>query len=164
MIIGIISDTHDNLPEIEKAVKLFNRKKVGFVLHAGDFVAPFTIDKLKKLSCEWLGVFGNNDGEKKGLRAKSEGRIRNSPLRVKLSGSKITVIHDRNTIDLEKEKADLIIFGHSHMAELIKNKGKLIINPGECSGWISGKPTVAIVDLETLTAKIYPVNDCRAAK
>lgn len=157
MIIGIISDTHDNLPQIEKAVKLFNREKVGFVLHAGDFIAPFTIDKLKKLSCEWLGVFGNNDGEKKGLRAKSEGRIRNPPLRVKLSGSKITVIHDRDTIDLEKEKADLIIFGHSHKVEFGKKYGKLIINPGECSGWISGKPTVAVVDLETFTAKIHKI-------
>ncbi len=157
MTIGIISDTHDNLPEIEKAVKLFNQKKVGFVLHAGDFVAPFTMDKLKKLACEWLGVFGNNDGEKKGLRLKSEGRIRNSPLRIKLSGRKITVVHDRNTLNLEKEKADLIIFGHSHKAEVYKKYGKLVLNPGECSGWLSGKPTAAIVDLETLTAKIFKI-------
>jgi len=49
MIIGIISDTHDNLPEIEKAVKLFNQKKVGFVLHAGDFVARLLLINLKSL-------------------------------------------------------------------------------------------------------------------
>lgn len=70
MIIGALSDTHDNLPKIEKAVKFFNKKKVDFVLHAGDFVAPFAVDRLNKLSCEWLGVFGNNDGEKKGLASK----------------------------------------------------------------------------------------------
>jgi uncharacterized protein len=155
MRIGVLSDTHDNLPKIEKAVKLFNQKKAGFVLHAGDFVAPFTIDKLKKLSCEWLGVFGNNDGEKKGLSAKSEGRIRKAPLRIRLSGRKITVVHDRLILDFGKEKADLIIFGHSHKAEIEQLKGKLILNPGECSGWLSGKSSVAMVDLGTMEAKIY---------
>lgn len=67
MILGILADTHDNLPKIEKAVKLFNKNKVDFVLHAGDFVAPFAISALKGLSCGWQGVFGNNDGEKEGL-------------------------------------------------------------------------------------------------
>jgi hypothetical protein len=157
MKIGVLSDTHDNLPKIEKAVKLFNQKKVGFVLHAGDFVAPFTIEKLKKLSCEWLGVFGNNDGEKKGLAAKSEGRIKKAPLRIRLSGRKITVVHDRIILDFKKEKADLIIFGHSHQAEITRLNGKLILNPGECSGWLSGNSSVAVVDLQTLEAQIHKV-------
>jgi uncharacterized protein len=157
MRIGVLSDTHDNLPKIEKAVKLFNRKKVCFVLHAGDFVAPFTIDKLKKLSCEWLGVFGNNDGEKKGLFTKSQGRIRQAPLRIRLSGRKVTVVHDRLILDFEKEKADLIVFGHSHKTEITRLKSKLILNPGECSGWLSGSSTVAVVDLQTLEAEIHKV-------
>jgi putative phosphoesterase len=157
MIIGMLSDTHDNLPQIEKAVKFFNQKKVDFVLHAGDFVAPFTVDKLRKLSCEWLGVFGNNDGDKEGLSAKSKGRIRKPPLRIRLAGRKIIVAHERKAIDFKKEKADLIIFGHSHRVELVKNNGRLIVNPGECSGWLSGKSSVAVADLETLTAKIFKI-------
>ena len=157
MILGIFSDTHDNLPQIVKAIKLFNRKKTGFVLHAGDFVAPFTIDKISKLSCEWLGVYGNNDGEKKGLREKSGGRIRKPPLRFKLGGRKITVVHDQRSIDFIKERADLVIFGHSHHAELTRIGDKLIVNPGECSGWLSGRSTVALVDLEKLTAKILKI-------
>jgi len=157
MKIGVLSDTHDNLPKIQKAVKLFNQKKVSFVLHAGDFVAPFTIDKLKKLSCEWLGVFGNNDGEKNGLFSKSQGRIRKAPLRIRLSGRKITIVHDRAILDFEKEKADLIVFGHSHKAEIIRLKNKLIVNPGECSGWLSGKSSVAVVDLQSLEAKIFKI-------
>ncbi len=67
MKIGVLSDSHDNLAKIEEAVKFFNNKKVKFVFHAGDFVAPFTIPKFKKLNCPWLGVLGNNDGEEKGL-------------------------------------------------------------------------------------------------
>ena len=43
MLVGLISDTHDNLPMVEKAVKRLNEEKVGLVLHAGDYVAPFVI-------------------------------------------------------------------------------------------------------------------------
>ena len=63
MLIGAISDTHDNLPNIEKAVKFFNDKKVNLVLHAGDYVAGFVVPKLKMLNCPLIGVFGNNDGD-----------------------------------------------------------------------------------------------------
>ena len=36
--IGIMSDTHDRLDAVEKAIDLFNREKVEHVLHAGDLV------------------------------------------------------------------------------------------------------------------------------
>jgi len=157
MIIGVFSDTHDNLPKIEKAVRLFNKKKVDFVMHAGDFVAPFTIDLLKELSCDWVGIFGNNDGEKQGLVQKSEGKIQEGPLRIKLQNRKITLVHDLKTIDLLKEKADLIIFGHAHKPEIIVSSENLIVNPGECCGWISGKSTIAVVDTDLLKAQIIKI-------
>jgi len=37
-----MSDIHDNLPMIDKAVQKLNGENVGSVLHAGDYVAPFT--------------------------------------------------------------------------------------------------------------------------
>ncbi len=157
MKIGILSDTHDNLPKIEKAVKFFNKNKVGFVLHAGDFVAPFTIPLLKKLSCDWRGVFGNNDGEKEGLSAVSEGKIKPGPLRIELQNKKITLVHDVKTLDIDKEEADLIVFGHSHKPEVIKKYNKLIINPGECGGWLTNHSSVAIVSPDALFAKIYEI-------
>jgi len=157
MKIGILSDTHDNLPQIEKAVKFFNKNKVGFVLHAGDFIAPFTVAKLKNLSCDWLGIFGNNDGERNGLSGLSEGRIKDGPLRLVLDNRKITLVHDKATINTKTEDADLIIFGHTHNTEVLKQENKLIINPGECGGWLTGKSTVALVDLTSLSAKITEI-------
>jgi hypothetical protein len=157
MIIGILSDTHDNLQKIEKAVKLFNKNKVDFVFHAGDFVAPFTIPKLKALTCDWRGVFGNNDGEKNGLSAISEGKIQEGPLRIELDRKKITLTHDINKINSKTEEADLIIFGHTHNSEIRKQDDKLLINPGECGGWLTGKSTVALVDLTSLSARIFKI-------
>ncbi len=155
MKIGILSDSHDNLPKIEKAVELFNKNKVGFVLHAGDFIAPFTILKFKNLKCDWRGVFGNNDGEKTGLSRISEGRIQDGPLRIELAGKIITLVHDIKTINPDRERAALIIFGHTHKSEIIKKSKLLLINPGEAGGWLTGKSTVAIVDLATLSHKIF---------
>lgn len=157
MNLGILSDTHDNLPKVERAVRLFNRRKVNFVLHAGDFVAPFTVLKIKKLSCDWQGVFGNNDGERKGLARVSEGRIKAGPLRITLAGKKIVLAHDISTVNPDKEDADVIICGHSHKPEILKKKNKLILNPGEAGGWLTGHSTVAILELETLTAKIFKI-------
>jgi hypothetical protein len=155
--IGILSDSHDNLPKIEKAVRFFNKRKVEYVLHAGDFVAPFAILKLKNLSCDWKGVFGNNDGERKGLTGISQGKIQEGPLRIDLNGRKITLVHDVNTINPDTEKIDLLICGHSHKSELKKNNSQLLLNPGECGGWLTGKSTVAIVDLSTLSGEIFKI-------
>ena len=59
MLIGVISDTHDNLPIIEKAIKKLNEENVALVLHAGDYVSPFVIPKFKALNAKLIGVFGN---------------------------------------------------------------------------------------------------------
>jgi putative phosphoesterase len=155
--IGILSDSHDNLPKIEKAVRFFNRNKVGFVLHAGDFVAPFTVPKLKNLNCDWVGVLGNNDGEKEGLIRISERKIKEGPLRLSLDNKKIVLVHDINKLDLKTEEAELIIFGHTHKSQATKQDGKFLINPGECGGWLTGKSTIAIVDLASLSNQILKI-------
>lgn len=157
MKIGILSDSHDNLPRLKKAVRFFNKKKVGLVLHAGDFVAPFTVQRLSLLTMPWQGVFGNNDGEKNGLSKISAARIQQGPLRLRLEGKRVTLVHDLHSINPHTEKADLIICGHSHKPQIQKLDTKLIVNPGEAGGWLSDKATVAIVDLDKLSAKIIKI-------
>ncbi|HOX54141.1 MAG: metallophosphoesterase [Candidatus Omnitrophica bacterium] len=155
MKIGLISDTHDNLEKIKKAVKLFNSKKVELVLHAGDFVAPFTINYLDRLNCQYLGVFGNNDGEKQGLTKKSGGKIKEGPIELALGNLKIALVHDINT--LASGDFDIVVFGHSHKKELKKEGKTLFVNPGECGGWLTGKSTVAILDTDKLSVKFFNI-------
>ena len=40
MKIGLISDTHDNIKNIENAISVFSNKRVSFVIHAGDIISP----------------------------------------------------------------------------------------------------------------------------
>ena len=157
MIIGILSDTHDNIPKIIKAVEVFNANKVKLVLHAGDFVAPFALLPLEKLDCDYIGVFGNNDGEKEGLREKSQKRIRTGPLAIKKFKKNILLAHGMPQEILEKDKIDFVIFGHSHRPEIRLQRKTLFVNPGECCGWLTGKSTIAICRLTDLTCHILEI-------
>ena len=158
MIIGIISDTHDNLPQIKIAIEIFNREKVELVLHAGDFVSPFTFLEFKNLNCPLKGVFGNNDGDKLYLQEKFKviGEIYPAPYIVKINNKNVIMLHKEKLIDAlaESQKYDIIIYGHTHQTDLRKIGKTLIINPGECGGWLTGKSTIALLDLKTLEAKI----------
>ena len=158
MKIGIISDTHDNLPRIEEAVGIFNREKVELVLHAGDFVSPFTFLEFKNLNCSLKGVFGNNDGDKLYLQEKFRGigKLYPTPYNVKINNKNIVILHKEKLIDAlaESQKYDVIIYGHTHRIDLRKTGKTIIINPGECGGWLTGKSTIALLDLVNLEVKI----------
>ncbi|MEM2144959.1 MAG: metallophosphoesterase family protein, partial [Candidatus Jordarchaeaceae archaeon] len=57
-------------------------------------------------------------------------------------------------------KFDVVVYGHSHEASIRKQNNVLIINPGSCSypivnGIVTiGEGTVAVLDLERMSAKI----------
>jgi len=148
MKIGIIADTHDNLGKIKKAVKILNKHDLDFLIHCGDYIAPFSLKPLQKLNCQWCGVFGNNDGEKEGLRKESGGRIHQAPYFLNFCSRRIAVVHEFEDYD-----ADIILFGHTHKP-IVDKKDKLLINPGEVSGWLYGRSTLVILELDNLDAKL----------
>jgi putative phosphoesterase len=161
MLIGAISDSHDNLPQIEKAVQALNNQKVGLVLHAGDYVAGFVIPKFKALNCKLIGVFGNNDGDhellKKRFSETTNCTIHDRFTTVTIEGYRVALLHGHETellnAIIDSESFDAVIHGHSHNMG-IERKGKtLSINPGELCGYLTGKPTLAILDTDKNEAK-----------
>jgi putative phosphoesterase len=165
MLIGIISDTHDNLPMIERAVKRLNDEKVTLVLHAGDYIAPFVIPKFKALNAKLIGVFGNNDGDhellKKRFSETENCEIRGRFALIDAEGFKIALLHGDETELLEAlincESFDAVVHGHAH-ATAARNKGKtLIVNPGEVCGYLTGKATIALLDTSKKEAKIIRI-------
>jgi putative phosphoesterase len=162
MLIGLISDTHDNLPLIERAVNRLNEEKVELVLHAGDYVAPFVIQKFKALNCKLIGVFGNNDGDRELLRKRfSETEnctIRGRFAEIDSGGFLIALLHG-DEIELLNAlvthgEFDAVVHGHSH-AKVSMSMGKtLVINPGEVCGYLTGKSTLALLDTSKREARI----------
>lgn len=155
MLIGIVSDSHDHLTHLELALKRFEREAVEAVLHPGDIIAPFAARLLLE---HWKGplrvVYGNNDGERKGLKKVLEG-IEDGPVLVDWDERRISM--DHYPPDDEHRPiigADVVIFGHTHQVLLEQHDSALWINPGECCGWVTGRPTAALLDTVSLKVDI----------
>ena len=153
-----MADSHDTLRAIKKAVRLFNEERCSLVIHAGDFVAPFAAREMQSLKCRVRAVFGNCDGEKQGLEKAFQplGEIREAPLAFKNSDLNFLVVHLDFPLEpyLSSGEYDVLVFAHTHKAEIRKEERILLINPGETGGWLSGKSTVALLDPKALSAKI----------
>ncbi len=160
MRIGVLSDTHDNLANIRKAVEVFSRNGVEAIIHAGDFCSPFTLPEFKPLADRGVrmhAVFGNNDGDhvlliKRGAEfcSFSEGACF-----VTLEGRRFVAVHDPELgQDLYRNGTyDLVIYGHDHKQRLEGAERKLL-NPGTCSGYLAEHATVALADTTTLQIEI----------
>ncbi len=153
MLVGVLSDTHDNLPAVQRALDIFAQRRVEALFHAGDFVAPFVLKVLLKADLPITGVFGNNDGERRGLSGLC-GDLHAPPHRFQAAGRSIVLVHDPETLapDLLSD-VDVAICGHTHEPD-IADEGALVINPGEAGGWLSGRCTAAVLDLAEMRAEI----------
>ena len=158
MKIGILSDSHDNLPAIAKAVGLFNDIGVSLVIHAGDLVAPFVTIPLKNLKAEFVAVFGNNDGDRSGLSRVFPDRIHRPPHILSAAGKIVLVLHEPDNLDVlvNSRHFDAVVYGHTHKTDIRKGK-TVVINPGECGGWLTGSRTVAVWDVESDEIQVFPV-------
>ncbi len=156
MLIGLMSDTHDHQDYTRKAIGLFNKREVQYVIHAGDYTSPFTLKLFKELNCKYVGIFGNNDGDKLLLLERSEGNIHYQPYIFTLYNRKIIVIHEHHIIDAlaDSRHFDLVVYGHTHEPVVKKVHNTLVVNPGETGSWLYGKATVAIADLDKMKAEI----------
>ncbi len=58
MKIGILSDTHDDIENVQEAINIFNKNEVNLVIHAGDYTSPGVIQEFQKLRSKLIGVLG----------------------------------------------------------------------------------------------------------
>ncbi len=165
MKVGVISDTHDHIENTKKAVKIFNEEKVAHVFHAGDIISPFVAPlAFKDLKAKLHLVFGNNDGEIIHLKQKFEeigAEITGNQFSIELNGKKLALFHtlESKILDavVQSNEFSVVIYGHTHEAECKKVNNTLVINPGEACGYLSGKSTIAIVDLDKLEGKLLSI-------
>ncbi|MFP3953760.1 MAG: metallophosphoesterase [Candidatus Acetothermia bacterium] len=161
-LVGIMADSHENMDKLEAAVGLFNEEGVDLVLHAGDFISPLTAGPLSKLDAELVGVFGNNDGDRLFLRKRfaeeGVGRIERNPHRLELGEVTLVLAHQPRLLEIIKRSPvpDVIVYGHTHKIDVQQGK-PLVINPGEVGGWLTGRSTVAILDLKETSVEIRDI-------
>jgi putative phosphoesterase len=155
MRVGLMSDSHDRVPAIAEFVKQLQAAGIGMVLHAGDFCAPFSLSPFEEANMSLAGVFGKNDGDPTGLRARAQSAIGvelfESPHSFEIGGRRILLVHDLKDIpERSIESHEIVVHGHQHRQEMKTRGDTLLVNPGESCGWVYGTPTAAILDLNTL--------------
>lgn len=115
----IMSDTHGWLrPELRVLAA-----EADWVLHAGDFGEGVWEDLAA--AGHLIGVRGNTDDLPPASRL---------PLArlLSIAGRRVWLLHDRQSLDFsgERERADWIVHGHTHRAEIERRGDRLILNPG----------------------------------
>lgn len=159
MKIGIISDSHENLRMIGRAVGIFNSEGVGIVFHAGDIISPIMFKELRNLKAKVYAVFGNNDGERLILRERFNEMgwvISDGPFEVDVEGKKFLLMHQPFNLDaiIKSQVYDVIIYGHTHKLDIRREGGTLILNPGESGGWLYEKYTILILSPPYVEARV----------
>ena len=160
MIIGAMADSHDRLDAVDKAISFFNSQGVTDVLHAGDLVSPFVVPLFSKLKAKLHFVWGNNEGDHDFIKVRFAD-IGVTPLGdfavLQLGGKKIALLHGihEEIVNSLAESGfyDLVIRGHTHKAEIIEGE-TLVVNPGEACGYLTGRQTVALIDLLEMHGQI----------
>ncbi len=164
MKISIMSDSHDNWVNLEKAVNISNENHCEFLLFAGDLIAPPQLAILEKFNGKIKFVWGNNEAEKVGLT-----RMMDSSNKIELCGDifegeiggvKIFMNHYPRIAELaaKSKEFDLCIFGHTHEYVESKIGNTILVNPGEIQGYKTGKASFVIFDTES--KRLKKVNLC----
>lgn len=157
MRIGVVSDTHNNLRNVERIVELFRDARVERVVHTGDITQPPTLRVLAGVGVPIIGVFGNND-ERAALQSDTadlEVELAEPPFEWILASRRVLVAHDPIELAGVMENGHAVVLhGHTHRATIERSATQLLFNPGECAGHLAGKQTVGVVDLTTLEPEL----------
>ena len=159
MILGVVSDTHNRISNVEKIVDIFNQNSVDKVIHTGDITQAKTLERFSRLNCPLLGVYGNNDLDEIGLEETSLDNgfdFKLPPYIFSLKDKKIAVFHEPDPIESLLERVndiDLVLHGHTHRYRNEDINGVKFFNPGECAGSLKGKNSIGIVNLVNLEIK-----------
>jgi putative phosphoesterase len=157
--IGVVSDTHNRLPNVARIVEIFNRAGVDRVVHTGDITQAKTLEVLARLEAPVVGVYGNNDAGERDALAAAAHRLKldfvDGPLFLEWSSRRIVVVHD--PLDLQRatmNDCDVALHGHDHQFRRETRDGVLVFNPGECAGHMPGRNAVGVLDLVSLESEI----------
>lgn len=148
----VISDTHytsyTQIPsELNDIAKNFD-----YIIHCGDFISLEVVEFFKNNFKNFYGVVGNVD----------EDNILNfldKVIVLEVRGFKVAITHpyeggppfgikDR-ILNKIGEKVDLVLFGHTHIAEISEYKNVKFLNPGSFSGKFPAlSKTFGIVEID----------------
>jgi putative phosphoesterase len=160
MIIGLMSDSHDNIQGSKDALKVFSQRDVELILHAGDMIGSGNCYTFEGCCVPIKLVYGNNDGDREGLMCEFQ-RVGGEYLgdfgEIEADGLKIAMLHGTEDSLVRAVVAsqiyDVVVRGHNHRAEATREGKTLLVNPGEIWGHFTGLSSVAVLDTTNMNVE-----------
>jgi uncharacterized protein len=160
MLLGILSDTHDEVARTRLAVQMLRDAGAEALVHCGDLSSRPIVEALAVLPA-WF-AFGNHDSDLVPLLKQSAVEL--GPVCLgwggvfELSCRRIGVVHGHMSTDVRKvfaEEPEFMFSGHSHFPIDVMAGSVRRINPGALHR--ADKFTVAILDLASGKLQILRV-------
>jgi putative phosphoesterase len=151
MLIGLMSDTHNDVDYIQKAVDIFKERDIKILVHAGDITSFRMLDYLKDFDC-YIALGNGDEIDRDDINAKAASlnlRSVESNIEFECEGKKFLVFHGHNVPQyrtaVASGKYDYIIKGHTHYFENYISNDCRIINPGAV--YAHDESSIAILDI-----------------
>ena len=141
MLIGILSDTHNQTKRTAAAIQLLHAEGAEVLIHCGDLTDPDIVDEIQAAIKQADGAVCLGWGNE-----------------VELAGKRIAVTHGHLYKEYRRLLAtnpDYLFTGHSHIAADHREGVTRFINPGALHR--AQEFTVALLDLENDNLKFLPV-------
>lgn len=170
MRVAVISDIHDNVWNLEKALAMPELQHADAMLCCGDLCSPFIIHLLGKAYTKPIHiVLGNNDGDIVSIiensRKYSNIHIHGEYFKGTFGDRTVAMNHypDKARSIAQNGGFDIVCYGHNHTMvnnEMVGNT--LLINPGAIMGYHGGElkestPTWLLIDTVQLKAEVYSI-------
>ncbi len=158
MKLAILSDVHDNLPNLEKCLNWVNQEQIKYLVFCGDLTNSET---LKMLATKFLGQVYMIHSDKE-LYDLAELAFYNHIHHLGrygvfiLNERKFGVAHEPSylkKIAASDPDCDFIFYGHTHKPWDSMQDGIRCLNPGNLAGTFY-PPTFAVLGLETMEPEL----------
>ncbi len=153
MRIAVISDTHNNIGNIQAVRQLILAEEVAAIIHCGDLTEADVLDYFGdfRLYC----VFGNGDHAPdvmERLEWLGDGNVVGKSLDLSLGSKRVFVAHGHYLSGLNRAissgEYDFVLHGHTHRFRNEKVGRTRVINPGSLGGKKVEDRSFVILDLE----------------
>lgn len=170
MKILIISDSHDNIANLQKALSLGKKEKASILLHCGDIASAKTLKFIaENFAGKTFAIFGNADNEKEKIlklaSIQKQIKIFAETAEIKIDGLKIAANHYPAQAKklAQGQNYDFVFYGHAHRPWVEIVGQTVMANPGPLDNSFP-TPTCAILNTKTKKLELKILNQILKAQ
>lgn len=165
MEIGILSDTHNNLKNLQTALAIFQARGIQTLIHCGDLTGAEMARAMAGFRV--ICALGNGDmasGEiRDALLAQNPENSAGLQYTGRLDGVRIAVTHGHlpGLVDelTHSGQYDYVFSGHSHLHRDVKVGFTRLINPGALGGLQPERRSVCALNLDSARAEFILIDE-----